>query len=138
MYSDAEVDDTHDADLRLSIDDSLFLETFLMHVRGQSISYSSFLKKSRNEKYKELEENISHLEGEVRNNFQNGNEALLSKLSIQKKELEKLKEEEIKGVQIRNRIQWYEEGEKPTNYFCHLESRNYSNKLINSPIAEKK
>ena len=42
----------------------------------------------------------------------------------------------MKGIQIRTRIQWYEEGEKPTSYFCHLENRNYTNKTINSLVIE--
>ena len=31
---------------------------------------------------------------------------------------------------IRARVRWAEEGEKPTRYFCNLESRNYINKII--------
>lgn len=31
---------------------------------------------------------------------------------------------------IRSKVKWVEEGEKPTRYFCSLESRNYINKTI--------
>ena len=31
---------------------------------------------------------------------------------------------------IRAKIKWAEEGEKPTRYFCSLESRNFVNKTI--------
>ena len=31
---------------------------------------------------------------------------------------------------IRSRARWVEEGEKPSKYFCSLESRNYLNKTI--------
>lgn len=31
---------------------------------------------------------------------------------------------------IRSRARWIEEGEKPSKYFCNLESRNYLNKTI--------
>jgi hypothetical protein len=31
---------------------------------------------------------------------------------------------------VRSRARWVEEGEKPTKYFCHLESRNFLNKTI--------
>lgn len=31
---------------------------------------------------------------------------------------------------IRSEARWVEEGEKPTNYFCHLKSRNVLNNTI--------
>ena len=31
---------------------------------------------------------------------------------------------------IRAKIKWAEDGEKPTRYFCSLESRNFVNKTI--------
>lgn len=31
---------------------------------------------------------------------------------------------------IRSRAHWLEEGEKPSKYFCNLESRNFLNKTI--------
>ena len=47
-----------------------------------------------------------------------------------KKELENVRKEKIQGIMIRAKITWAEEGEKPTRYFCSLESRNYVNKTI--------
>ena len=54
----------------------------------------------------------------------------LDLLETKKEELENLRKEKLKGIIIRSRVRWAEEGEKPTNYFCHLESRNYINKTI--------
>jgi hypothetical protein len=31
---------------------------------------------------------------------------------------------------LRSRVQWIEEGEKPTKYFCGLESKNFTSKII--------
>lgn len=31
---------------------------------------------------------------------------------------------------IRSEARWVEEGKKPTNYFCHLKSRNFLNNTI--------
>ena len=31
---------------------------------------------------------------------------------------------------LRARVQYYEEGEKPSKYFCNLEKHNFSNKLV--------
>lgn len=39
-----------------------------------------------------------------------------------------MKAHKLKGNYIRSRTQWIEEGEKPTRYFCNLESRNFINK----------
>jgi hypothetical protein len=36
----------------------------------------------------------------------------------------------MKGIIIRARMQWIEDGEKPTKYFLNLEKRNYVSKLI--------
>jgi hypothetical protein len=36
---------------------------------------------------------------------------------------------------VRSRAQWVDEGEKPTKYFCGLESKNYTSKII--PKVEK-
>lgn len=47
-----------------------------------------------------------------------------------KKELEKIRIEKLKGSMIRSKAKWIDEGEKPTEYFCNLEKRNYTNKTI--------
>ena len=41
-------------------------------------------------------------------------------LSEKKKELEKLGQNKMQGMYIRSRVQWINEGEKPTNFFCTL------------------
>ena len=37
---------------------------------------------------------------------------------------------------VRSRAKWIDEGEKPTNYFCGLESKHFTSKII--PKVEKK
>lgn len=36
----------------------------------------------------------------------------------------------LRGNMIRSEARWVEEGKKPTNYFCHLKSRNFLNNTI--------
>ena len=48
----------------------------------------------------------------------------IQQLEDKKNELETLRKDKLRGKLIRSRIQWIEEGEKPTNYFCGLESKN--------------
>ena len=47
-----------------------------------------------------------------------------------KEKLENLRQEKLKGIMMRAKVKWIEEGEKPTKYFCSLEKRNYVNKTI--------
>ena len=51
-------------------------------------------------------------------------------IESKKAELEYLRKEKLQGVLVRSRMKRAEEGEKPTKYFCSLESRNYINKTI--------
>ena len=57
----------------------------------------------------------------------NFNSLLLDK----KKELQKIRENKIKGQQIRSKLQWLKEGEKPTKFFCNLENKNFVEKTVN-------
>ena len=101
-----------------------------MKVRGKSISFSTYLKKKNTDKAREVEIKIKDCEDSIRKDFQNMDENLLSELSKHKLELQKIKEEETKWIQIRNRLLWYEEGEKPSKYFCNLENRNFVKELF--------
>ena len=112
----------NEQNLEFQISDQLFLETLLMEIRGKTISYSSFKKKQNNLKEHNLEEEIKHLE--------NIELIDLEKINEKKLELEKFRKEKIQGIMVRAKIKWAEEGEKPTRYFCSLESRNYVNITI--------
>ena len=45
--------------------------------------------------------------------------------------MKNLREKKLIGSLIRSRARWVEQGEKPTNYFCHLENRNFVSKRMN-------
>ena len=114
--------DNHDDLLLDDIDDSTFFEVLLMEIRGVTISYSSYKKKQKEKTEKLLCDEIDHLESEDIIDIDTLNEKKLS--------LEKLRKEKMQGHLIRSRARWVEEGEKPTKYFCNLESRNFTNKTI--------
>lgn len=44
--------------------------------------------------------------------------------------LENIRKEKLRVNMIRSKARWLEEGNKPTNYFCHLESRKFLNNTI--------
>ena len=117
------VEDNLNNDLiQFTIPHQLFLETLLMEIRGKTISYSAYKKKKEREKEDSLQKEIENLE--------KADDINLNLLETKKEELENLRKEKVKGIIIRSRVRWSEEGEKPTKYFCKLESRNYINKTI--------
>ena len=44
--------------------------------------------------------------------------------------LHKLRENKVKGQMVRAHLQWLDQGEKPTSFFCKLETKNYVDKTI--------
>ena len=95
-----------------------------MEIRGISISYASYKKKSVDKKEKELENEIEEIESNPI--LQN----IPSLLEDRKAELTAIRQNKIKGIMLQSKARWVEEGEKPTKYFYTLESRNYTNKTI--------
>ena len=111
---------------QLTINDSLFLETLLLRLRGESIKFSSQFKKTRLVREKFLVEEIKNLE-KSRNIS-----AVINLLEDKKEELESIRSEKIRGHMIRCRTKWLLEGEKPSKFFCALENRRYTEKIIKS------
>ena len=114
--------------IQFTINDQLFLETLLMELRGKSISYSSFIKKENETQEKEIERKIE----EIEHNLTPGNSVAIDEL---KDHLQTLRKHKMHGHLIRSRAKIIEEDEKPTKYFCNLETHNYANKII--PKIEK-
>ena len=111
--------------IQLTIDHDTFLEMILLRIRGETIKFSSFEKKMRNEKEKNLIDDIKHLEKNNDNFTLNGD-----LLEDKKLELEKLRKEKIKGQMIRAQLQWLNDGEKSSNFFCKLENKHYVEKTM--------
>ena len=86
-----------------------------MEIRGQTISYSSFKKKQNDKKEMQLADDILKLE-------QNLTEDKTQELEKLKLELTELRQTKVKGAVIRSRATNLLEGEKPTKYFCALET----------------
>ena len=99
-----------------------------MEIRGKSISYASYKKKLKNIHEQKLIKEIQGLE----DNLTENNIPSLEKLKL---ELCKLREENMKGFLVRSRANNIENGEKPSQFFCNLETNNFTNKVIN--VIEK-
>jgi len=116
-------------EIQFNVTDQTFLDMILMNVRSKTISYSTWRKKDRKKKEASLEEEIAKVEREL---DQKSDEDEKERMHLRqlKRELEDIREEKINGIMMRSRARWYEQGEKPTKYFCNLEKRRYINKTI--------
>ena len=99
-------------------------------IRGKTISYATYKKRSQNEREKKIEEELHHL-------YQNFdlNKEEINQLSS---ELSRIREDKIRGILLRAKVRWKVEGEKSTRYFCNLEKRQYSEKIIPKLIVENR
>lgn len=106
----------------------VFFKQMLLCIRGETIHYSSIRKKNQDKQTKLLEEEINHLESVTNNQDL---PELTEKLQDAKNKLQEIRKEHIKGLFVRSKVKWIENGEKPTKYFLSLEKRNYINKTVN-------
>ena len=100
-----------------------------MEIRGKTISYSSYKKKSQDKKEVLLMQEIKLLE----ENFDPTKE---TKLKEKQKELIDIRQKKLEGVKVRSRARWVEDGEKVSKYFCNLENRNYISKMMPNLVKE--
>lgn len=115
-------------EILFNIQDRLFFETLLLEIRGQTISYATFKKRQESDQQKALETEVQQLE-----NADNINVDLLEE---KKQELQQLRNKKLNGKLIRSRAKWIQEGEKPTQYFCNLENRNFVSKIMSKLQAK--
>ena len=97
-----------------------------MKIREKSISFSIQKKRKFEENEKKLLTTIETLESKT-----TLTDTEQTTLQTNRDELVRIREHRMKGVLLRSRARWVEDGEKITSYFCSLEKRNYVNKYIN-------
>ena len=51
-------------------------------------------------------------------------------LKVKERELEQFRLKRMEGVKVRSRARWVEEGEKPSRYFCDMENRHFTSKMM--------
>ena len=61
----------------------------------------------------------------------NLDEESVPKLEQMKQQLKEIRENKMQGILIRSGANIIENGEKPTKFFCNLETNNYTSKTIN-------
>ena len=102
-----------------------------MMIRGDTIKYSSIKKRQSCKEEQELEQEIKTLENDINANFSQINDDKFNTLVQKKERLEDIRKKKIQGVMLRSRVRYEEFGEKPTKYFFNLETRHFTNKVMN-------
>ena len=116
-------------DMKFKINDSLLWETVILRLRTETITYS--IRKAR--QLKRREEDVWNEICRLENDSSRSQEQLtINSLRELKKEYEEMRKTKLEGAIIRSRVRWQEDGERPTAYFCKLERRNVTSKLIAS------
>ena len=110
-------------DIVLTINSESVLEAMLLRLRGEYIKYASNAKRKQNNLENMLKADIEKLESENDNNPSDN-------LETKKMESEEIRSERMKGQWVRSRSQWNIESERPSKYFCSLETKNYLAKTI--------
>ena len=97
----------------------------LVQLRGIILEYAKKKKKKEHRREKEIIKEINKIENKLEHDI-----TYIEQLDILNLELENIREDKIKGAQIRARSLKLNEGEKPSSYFLSLEKANYINKTI--------
>ena len=113
----------NDSDICFRITDAQFLEVLLLKIRGETVKFASRVKKQLDTKEKELISDIESLENL-------GTVSSGDLLDDKKRELQDMREQKLNGQIIRSRAKWLHNGEKPSKFFCALESFNYTEKTV--------
>ena len=95
-----------------------------MKFRGETIKFATSLKKQQISQERKLVQDINNLES---TQLGQSNYTLLEDKKL---DLEDLRKEKVRGHMIRSRLQWLNEGEKPTSFFCKLESKHCMEKTM--------
>lgn len=99
-------------------------------ITGISTEYCSRKKKERMKEKVQLLNDIEKIRSCLNNNTSTIDSELV-KLDELENKLNKIYDFETKGLMIRSRMRWLEEGEKCSKYFCNLENRAWQKKTIN-------
>ena len=114
--------------LVFTINPQLFLETMLLEIRGKTIGYCAWKKKSKNAAQSLALHRLE--EAEIASDRQPGSSDLKEQLDLARDEVDKFSKQEAEAAECRARLRWKVEGEKPSKFFCKLEKYNAMQKYI--------
>ena len=117
-----------------TLDPQLLLEVLLLEIRGKTIAFCSWKKKTRNAAHMRA---LRKLElAEMNSDWEPDNEQLRKQMDEARQEVAEYTSKAAEGAECRSRVQWHVEGEKPSKFFCHLEKYNALQKYIPNLITK--
>ena len=105
-------------------------DAFKCYITGICIEYSARKKKERNREKNKLLADIDRIKLQLSHQASVTDNSLLTQLEELEDKLKKNYDYETKGLIIRSRVRWLEDGEKNSKYFCNLENRTWQKKNI--------
>ncbi|KAL9964507.1 hypothetical protein ACROYT_G028158 [Oculina patagonica] len=108
-------------------DDRCVWDWIKYNIRSHAIRHSKRRSKQKNETETKLQNKLNVAKKAAETNPSDDNATLLY---AAQKQLESFYEEKTKGIIVRARARWHEQGEKSTKYFLNLEKRNHVKKHI--------
>jgi hypothetical protein len=123
-YNRDNLDNIPRAEIQFSIQDDTFLDFLLLKIREKTIAYATMKKKKLNEEELNLIKEIETLESGIQSADDKTN------LEEKQTQLQNIREKRMEGVLIRSRARYVADGEKPSKFFCGLETRNYVSKTM--------
>ena len=118
------------------VDKGAVWELAKLEIRNFTIPYCVQRKKQNEAHERELNNKFNRLHGII-NSDSEVNEAITNEFYQIKAQLEGIELERARGIILRSKTQWVEEGEKNTSYFLRLEKQNFCNILITKIKTEK-
>ena len=100
-----------------------------MEIRATTIVFAKRKAKQKRDEEKELLQQFSKLQEQLRSNFSDTTKAEMDRV---KSKLKKIVAGRTQGAMLRSKVRWYEFGEKNSKYFYNLEKRNHKKKHITS------
>ena len=105
-----------------------------MKMREFIISYSKEKAKVRRKEIEKIEKEIKELENKLLNE---PSKSLVEEIEMKKELLSKMYDYSRQGLRVRSRADWFEEGEKKTQYFEQLLKSNKRKSVIREIYNEK-
>ena len=105
-------------------------ELLFLTLRGSTIQYASRKTKSNKNKITVLEKKLNYLTRKIDYIPTFLIDSNQEQIKLIKKEIEEINNNKTRGSMVRSKARWENLAEKPTEYFCNLEKRNYVNKTI--------
>jgi hypothetical protein len=102
-------------------------------IRGMTISHTSCKKRQRDEEEREVEKSIQK---KTEDYERSRDEKYKFEIDILQSKLQSIREIKIRGIVTRAIAKWRTEAEKCSRYFCNLEKRHYTEKIIPKLISQ--